>query len=47
MLDHQRVKGFEQHGARFTEVANNQAIGVCPFCFKPKHFMADVNSTVW
>ena len=37
----QKLKGFVQHGVRFTGKENEQTVGVCPFCYKNKHFMVE------
>lgn len=41
-----KLKGFEQHGVRFTGDNESQAIGVCPFCGKGK-FYANLESLLW
>lgn len=47
LSEHRWLKGFEQHGARFVDSNDTQAIGVCPFCGKFKKFFVNLDNKLW
>ncbi len=45
--DFNKLRGFEEHGVRFVDKNETQAIGFCPFCGLPKKFYANLTSKLW
>ncbi len=45
--DYNKLRGFEEHGVRFSDKNETQAIGFCPFCGMPKKFYTNLTSKLW